>query len=91
MKDEQQTGKDEFQKIINDCGIPTDISRMTPAQLIADKLSALFVVLMLILQFGFVIVRIVDIYRCRFKGLYAIIFFTANYTIKARLYFRSFE
>lgn len=40
MKDEQQTGKDEFKKIINDCGIPTDISRMTPAQLIADVLDA---------------------------------------------------
>lgn len=40
MKDEQQTGKDEFQKIINDCGILTGISRMTPAQLIADVLDA---------------------------------------------------
>lgn len=40
MNDKQQTEKDEIQKIINDCGIPTDISRMTPAQLIADVLDA---------------------------------------------------
>lgn len=40
MSDKQQTEKDAFQKIINDCNILPDIRRMTPAQLIADVLDA---------------------------------------------------